>query len=179
MCNRTKLLVEEAFSFRSKFIGYRVSVNDNHHVIVFDDQLKMNGFRAGDKFVLSLGESINYKTVFNSEMNNDISFNDGFEELENMEESSGSSSNFYSPDIKIQGDASHAHFYKDVSHLQKIDVYRVLELYNVTHPCIQHAVKKLLCAGCRGAKDFERDLREAIDSITRALDMIAEDECKD
>jgi hypothetical protein len=96
-------------------------------------------------------------------------------ELENMEESSGSSSNFYSPDIKIKGDVSHAHYYKDVSHLQKVDVYRVLELYNVTNPCIQHAVKKLLCAGVRGAKGTERDLIEAIDSITRALDMIAED----
>jgi hypothetical protein len=96
-----------------------------------------------------------------------------------MEESSGSNSNFYSPDIKIQGDASHAHYYKDVSHLQKVDVYRVLELYNVTNPCVQHAVKKLLCAGGRGAKGTERDLIEAIDSITRALDMIAEDERKD
>jgi hypothetical protein len=96
-----------------------------------------------------------------------------------MEESSGTKNNFCSLDIKIKGDASHAHYYKDVSHLQKVDVYRILELYNVTNPCIQHAVKKLLCAGGRGSKDFERDLREAIDSITRALDMIAEDECKD
>jgi hypothetical protein len=104
---------------------------------------------------------------------------DGFEVVKNMEESSGSNSNFYSPDIKIKGDASHAHYYKDVSHLQKVDVYRVLELYNVTNPCIQHAVKKLLCAGGRGAKGTERDLIEAIDSITRALDMIAEDERKD
>jgi hypothetical protein len=104
---------------------------------------------------------------------------ESFDLVKNMEESSGSNSNFYSPDIKIQGDASHAHYYKDVSHLQKVDVYRALELFNVTNPCIQHAVKKLLCAGGRGTKDFERDLIEAIDSITRALDMIAEDECKD
>jgi hypothetical protein len=103
---------------------------------------------------------------------------ESFDLVKNMEESSGSNSNFYSPDIKIQADAGHAHYYKDVSHLQKVDIYRILELYNVTNPCVQHAVKKLLCAGGRGAKGTDRDLIEAIDSITRALDMIAEDERK-
>ena len=71
----------------------------------------------------------------------------------------------------------HSHYYKDVSHLKDIDVYRVLKLFNVTDPCVQHAVKKLLAAGGRGAgKDIERDLREAVDSINRALQMIAEDD---
>jgi hypothetical protein len=70
----------------------------------------------------------------------------------------------------------HNHYFKDVSHLKTIDVYRVLDLFEVDNPCIQHAVKKLLVAGGRGAKNFERDLREAVDSINRALQMIAEDE---
>lgn len=71
---------------------------------------------------------------------------------------------------------NHSHYFKDVSHLKEIDVYRVLKLFGVTDPCIQHAVKKLLVAGGRGAgKDPERDLREAVDSINRALQMIAED----
>ena len=71
----------------------------------------------------------------------------------------------------------HSHYYKDVSHLKDIDVDRVLKLFNVTDPCVQHAVKKLLVAGGRGAgKDIERDLREAVDSINRALQMIAEDD---
>lgn len=70
----------------------------------------------------------------------------------------------------------HSHYHKDVAHLKSIDVYRVLQLFNVTDPCVQHAVKKLLVAGGRGAgKDIERDLREAVDSINRALQMIAED----
>lgn len=71
---------------------------------------------------------------------------------------------------------SHDHYIKDVSHLKAIDVYRVLDLYGVTQPAIQHAIKKLLCAGRRGAKDYERDLREAVDSINRALQMITEDD---
>jgi len=72
---------------------------------------------------------------------------------------------------------SYSHYFKDVSHLQSIDVYRVLALYGVTDPCIQHAVKKLLVSGGRGGKDYEQDLREAIDSIQRCLDMRAEDSC--
>ena len=67
------------------------------------------------------------------------------------------------------------HYHKDVRHLLTIDVYRTIQLFGVEHPAIQHAVKKLLCAGRRGAKDYERDLREAVDSINRALQMIAED----
>ena len=48
---------------------------------------------------------------------------------------------------------SHAHYFKDVSSLKAVDVYRVLELFDVSSPAIQHAVKKLLCAGGRGHKD--------------------------
>ena len=71
----------------------------------------------------------------------------------------------------------HSHYYKNVAHLKDIDAYRVLERFGVTDPSIQHAVKKLLVAGGRGAgKDIERDLREAGDSINRALQMIAEDD---
>lgn len=74
---------------------------------------------------------------------------------------------------------AHDHYKKDVTHLKQIDVYRALDLFGVTHPAIQHAVKKLLCAGQRGTKDYERDLREAVDSINRALQMIAEDRNKE
>lgn len=71
--------------------------------------------------------------------------------------------------------SKHSHYKKDVSRLQMIDVYRVLNLFEVTDPCIQHAVKKLLCAGKRGGKSKEQDIREAVDSLNRALQMIAED----
>lgn len=71
--------------------------------------------------------------------------------------------------------AIHSHYKKDVSHLHMVDVYRVLKLFEVTDPAIQHAIKKLLVAGGRGAKEMEQDYREAVDSINRALEMIAED----
>jgi hypothetical protein len=70
----------------------------------------------------------------------------------------------------------HPHYHKDVSGLQTVDVYRVLALFNVTDPCIQHAVKKLLVAGGRGAgKDIGKDIQEAIDSLERFKEMRVED----
>lgn len=66
------------------------------------------------------------------------------------------------------------HYKKDVAHLESIDVYRILELYNVTDPCVQHAVKKLLCAGNRGTKTEEQDIIEARDTLNRKLEIIEE-----
>lgn len=58
----------------------------------------------------------------------------------------------------------HSHYFKSVEGLKDIDVYRVLQLFNVTDPCLQHTVKKLLVAGGRGGgKDITRDIQEAID----------------
>ena len=71
---------------------------------------------------------------------------------------------------------NHDHYFKDVSRLKTIDVYRVLDLFGVTNPCIQHAIKKLLCAGNRGAKDKTQDVQEAISSLLRYLEMQTENE---
>jgi hypothetical protein len=69
----------------------------------------------------------------------------------------------------------HSHYFKDVSKLQKIDIYRVLDLYNVTESPIAHAAKKILVSGGRGSKDQYKDIREAIDSLERWCDMYIED----
>lgn len=64
--------------------------------------------------------------------------------------------------------AKHSHYFKPVHGLEHVDVYRVLHLFNVTDPCLQHAVKKLLVAGGRGGgKDISRDIQEAIDTLER------------
>lgn len=65
----------------------------------------------------------------------------------------------------------HNHYFKDVSDLNEIDVYQVLILFNVTDPCLQHIVKKALCAGRRGHKDFETDLKNIFDTAKRALEI--------
>lgn len=70
----------------------------------------------------------------------------------------------------------HSHYHKPVHHLQYVDVYRVLALFNVTDPCLQHAIKKLLVAGGRGAgKDIAKDVQEAADSLVRWQEMRNED----
>ena len=73
---------------------------------------------------------------------------------------------------------NHEHYFKDVTHLKTIDVYRVLDLFGVSNPCVQHAVKKLLCSGQRGVKDTRQDVQEAITSLVRCLEMQTEDETK-
>jgi hypothetical protein len=72
-------------------------------------------------------------------------------------------------------EVKHNHYFKDVSKLKKIDIYRVLDLYNVTESAIAHAAKKILVSGCRGSKDQYKDIREAIDSLERWCDMYIED----
>lgn len=73
-------------------------------------------------------------------------------------------------------DKRFSHYFKSVIGFEYIDVYRVLTLFEVHSPPIQHAVKKLLCAGIRGAKDQRKDIEEAIVALNRALEMIREDE---
>lgn len=65
----------------------------------------------------------------------------------------------------------YGHYFKDVSHLKKIDVYRVIDLWQITNPALQHALKKVLAAGQRGAKDTVQDVQEAIDSLVRWKEM--------
>lgn len=69
----------------------------------------------------------------------------------------------------------HEHYYRDVQHLDTIDVYRVLELFEVTCPVMQHIAKKALCVGNRGHKDLRRDVQDIIDSAQRKLEMMRED----
>jgi hypothetical protein len=70
----------------------------------------------------------------------------------------------------------HSHYFKDVSTLTTIDVYRLLRLFNVTDPCFQHALKKILLAGGRMHKDVDKDVQEAIDTLTRWQGMRIEDQ---
>lgn len=70
---------------------------------------------------------------------------------------------------------THSHYKKDVSHLKMIDIYRIAQLYGVTDHAEFHALKKILCAGERGVKTVEQDIREARDSLNRRLQMIEED----
>lgn len=56
-----------------------------------------------------------------------------------------------------------------------VDVYDVLLAFDVVNPAIQHAIKKLLCPGLRGSKSAVQDLREAVVSIERAIQLVGDD----
>jgi len=69
-------------------------------------------------------------------------------------------------------DVKHGHYFKRVppgaTHL---DLYAVFRMFGVTDAAIQHALKKLFCAGQRGSKTREQGLREAVDSVCRAIEI--------
>lgn len=76
----------------------------------------------------------------------------------------------------MSSNSSYSHYYKKVPEgVEYIDVYRVLEMFSVSDPAIQHALKKLLVAGGRGHKDLIKDVEEAIISLNRWIDMRKED----
>ena len=72
---------------------------------------------------------------------------------------------------EIERVRKHRHYFKDVSNIAEIDVYTVLKLFDVTDPCLQHIVKKALCAGKRGHKDMMEDLQNIVDTAIRAVEL--------
>mgnify|MGYP003405429930 FL=1 len=71
----------------------------------------------------------------------------------------------------VEAARKHSHYFKDVSGVDQIDVYAVLRLFEVTDPCLQHIVKKALCAGKRGAKDWAKDVQEIADTAQRLIEL--------
>jgi DNA-binding protein Fis len=71
----------------------------------------------------------------------------------------------------VRVNRKHSHYFKDVSGVDQIDVYAVLRLFEVTDPCLQHIVKKALCAGRRGAKDWAKDVQEIADTANRLIEL--------
>ena len=53
-----------------------------------------------------------------------------------------------------------------------VDVYDVLQAFGVTCPALQHAAKKILCAGLRGSKSATQDISEAANSCRRAIELL-------
>lgn len=78
--------------------------------------------------------------------------------------------------LKAAGIGPYGKYFRDVSNLTKIDVYRVLQLFGVTDQAVGHAIKKLLLSGVRtGGKTFEQDISEAMDTLARRKAMLEED----
>ena len=52
-----------------------------------------------------------------------------------------------------------------------VDVYEVLEAFEVTCPARAHAIKKLLCCGTRGKGDSIADLLGVLAAVNRAVEL--------
>lgn len=64
-------------------------------------------------------------------------------------------------------------YYRDVSHIDSIDVYGVCQLFGVSDAsgALHHAIKKLLLSGVRtGGKSARKDIEEARDTLNRYLE---------
>ena len=70
---------------------------------------------------------------------------------------------------------NHNHYFKPCPY-DTLDVYRVINIFGVSDPCIQHALKKLLCSGVRGHKDQSKDIQDVIDTLERWKQMREEDD---
>ena len=57
----------------------------------------------------------------------------------------------------------------------KLDPYRILLQYGITHPALQHSIKKLLRAGHDPHQSLVEDVDEVIGALTRLKEMIEED----
>lgn len=57
----------------------------------------------------------------------------------------------------------------------KLDPYRILLQYGITHPALQHAIKKLLRAGNDPHQSLVEDIDEVIGALMRMKEMIEED----
>jgi len=55
-----------------------------------------------------------------------------------------------------------------------VDVYSVLDAFDVASAPRAHAIKKLLAAGLRSKGSELQDLREAIDAIERDIDLVVQ-----
>lgn len=73
--------------------------------------------------------------------------------------------------VKHDQDKPHMNKYDRPCKGITIDVYDVLQAFNVDNPALQHLIKKALCSGLRGHKDRLQDVREVLESAKRAVEL--------
>jgi hypothetical protein len=57
----------------------------------------------------------------------------------------------------------------------KLDPFRIASIYRMTDFALKTVLKKCLCAGNRGHKDFRQDLKDIINAAERRIEMLSED----
>jgi len=162
------------------FSGVSPKTHPSLHVFMLDaedEQQDTTFAQFVNKSLESIAKSLGLPKQHCGGMVSDLVFPEGCSVAQATEPSADTLISLRQAQFRAQ--RKHAHYFKDVSHLDEIDVYRVLDLFNVTDQAIGHAAKKLLCTGTRGQKDFRKDLTEAIDTLQRRVAMLDEDEQAD
>src|SRR5690554_2375307 len=73
-------------------------------------------------------------------------------------------------EMDMSADKHYSYDFKGV----RLDPYRILDVYGITHPAQQHAIKKLLRAG-RSVKTTRQDVEEVIMTLERWIQMMGEE----
>ena len=76
------------------------------------------------------------------------------------------------PMQKIDAGKHYRYSYKGFN----IDPFRIAYIYKIESFAMMTILKKCLCAGKRGHKDYSQDLRDIISAAERELEIIAEDD---
>jgi len=58
----------------------------------------------------------------------------------------------------------------------KLDPFRIAKIYGMESFALMTVLKKILCAGNRGHKDYKADILDCITALQRELEIVEEDE---
>ena len=162
-----------------EWIYYMDQASYNHSRIVWQRHTQPEELPFIDDGITDCREAI--QEIYKPSDFGASSLNDQYAEIEQVRQSaikveSGGDSDHMADAMSygymgISAPKKHRHYFKDVSKIAEIDVYAVLKLFDVTDPCLQHIVKKALCAGKRGHKDMMEDLQNIADTAIRAVEL--------
>tara|TARA_R110000868_G_C10564972_1_gene737223 strand:+ start:278 stop:646 length:369 start_codon:yes stop_codon:yes gene_type:complete len=109
-----------------------------------------------------------FEIDFIARANKDVAFKSIKQGMEEAIQQAGTKCDRNKPVNAVDTVSSPSKYNRELRCGKTLDVYDVLDAFRVENPAIQHALKKMLCTGSRGHKDYQEDIQEAIDSLERA-----------
>lgn len=112
-----------------------------------------------------------------------VSFEDLFKAIKKEEDMSDTPSNRspYDKPIQQHGGAKYLRKMRAVGGKGPeidVDVYCVIDAFNVTNAGLQHALKKILCPGQRDKGTTMQDIEGALDALWRARELLMDQEAR-
>lgn len=109
------------------------------------------------------GEGLSIMDTDKTTVNDDMNYKDLQDYLENMDDGY---------DVLNPTPQYYNYIYRGI----KLDPYRIIEIYGITHPAQQQALKKILRMGTHDKRELHEDILGVIDALRRWLEMIEEEE---